>query len=158
MTAWTTKHWRNSITRLRASKKIKKKKSIAQRIISERMRARGPGDWFPGGCRAEPCWEREGKALTSEAKPSEQDAPGFFTEGQANADGSKASGASVPSSSTTAACGELCGLSRGSKKRAKHPDTQASPAQRISKGSGEYRRSCDSQSRRTFSINSDNKE
>ena len=69
------RRWRNSTTR-RSQSKAKRKKSITQRIISERMRARGPGDWFPGGCRAEPCWECEGKALTSEAKPSEQYAPG----------------------------------------------------------------------------------
>ena len=31
------------------------------------------GALLPAGCRAEPCWEREGKALTREAVPTERD-------------------------------------------------------------------------------------
>ncbi len=32
-------------------------------------------DWFPGGSRAEPLRESEGRTLTSEAKPNEQNEP-----------------------------------------------------------------------------------
>ena len=43
------------------------------------MRARGAGDWFPAGSRAEPLRGRGGRATTSEATPSEQDALRYAT-------------------------------------------------------------------------------
>ena len=70
------------------------------------MGCRGP--LVPAGCRAEPCWEREGKAFTREAKPTEQDEP-RKAKRSGESRHSKGSEASIPSSSTTAACGELCG-------------------------------------------------